>query len=73
MERVQGEYFSLSHCVARLINKNKVYQISGSNDDYLYREVEKEWKECTNGQCPKMDTVLRAARKIRKIRRKSQS
>lgn len=58
----QIEYKTLTHCIARLINSHPEY-MGCEFDEYLYEEVCREWQSR-----PKMDTVIRTARIIRKRR-----
>ena len=68
LQQYQTEYKTLTHCIARLMNHHPEYLTSNKHDEYLYAEVCRELNPNQQSNNPKMDTILRTARIIRKRR-----
>lgn len=70
------EPVTLQHCIARVIQQNPVYATDGKHDDYLYQDVCRQFAplhkdNASNviAELPRMDSVLRLARKVRRLRK----
>lgn len=66
LQQYQTETKTLTHCIARLINNHPEYEKDNKFDEYLLKDVEREWIKK-----PKTDSVLRIAREVRRRRKKA--